>query len=212
MDTPISLDKIKNYFEECLTAHGACPRGVDWNSEDAQEIRFDQLLEICHSDESFSILDYGCGYGALADYMFRKGYRFTYFGFDIARSMIVQARQLHEGRPDRTFSPDITTIPRVDYTVASGIFNICLEAGQQAWWSYVVHTLHQFDDQSRKGFAFNMLTKYSDAEHMRSELYYADPCVVFDYCKTHFSRNVALLHDYDLYDFTILVRRNAGGS
>jgi len=52
-----------------------------------------------------------------------------------------------------------------------------------------------------------MLTKYPDAARMRSDLYYADPGFFFDYCKRNFSRNVALLHDYNLYDFTILVRK-----
>jgi hypothetical protein len=42
---------------------------------------------------------------------------------------------------------------------------------------------------------------------MREDLFYADPCELFDYCKTRFARNVALLHDYGLYEFTILVRK-----
>jgi hypothetical protein len=42
---------------------------------------------------------------------------------------------------------------------------------------------------------------------MRDDLYYADPCELFDHCKRQHSRNVALLHDYTLYEFTILVRR-----
>jgi hypothetical protein len=32
--------------------------------------------------------------------------------------------------------------------------------------------------------------------------------VIFDICKRKFSRNVALLHDYGLYEFTILVRKD----
>ena len=42
---------------------------------------------------------------------------------------------------------------------------------------------------------------------MRPELYYADPLAVFDWCKRHLSRFVALHHDYPLYDFTILIRK-----
>ena len=40
---------------------------------------------------------------------------------------------------------------------------------------------------------------------MKDYLFYADPCELFDFCKTRFSQNVALLHDYGLYEFTILV-------
>ena len=43
-------------------------------------------------------------------------------------------------------------------------------------------------------------------ERMRPDLYYADPCRLFDHCKRRYSRHVALLHDYGLYEFTILVR------
>jgi len=61
-----------------------------------------------------------------------------------------------------------------------------------------------------KGFSFNMLTGYSDADRMaqRPDLYFGDPLFYFDYCKRNFSRNVALLHDYGLYDFTVLVRKD----
>jgi hypothetical protein len=52
-----------------------------------------------------------------------------------------------------------------------------------------------------------VLTKYSDKEYMKEYLYYADPLYLFDYCKKHFSKNVALLHDYNLYEFSIIVRK-----
>ena len=34
----------------------------------------------------------------------------------------------------------------------------------------------------------------------------ATPLGSFDHCKRKFSRNVALLHDYELYDWTMAVR------
>ena len=42
---------------------------------------------------------------------------------------------------------------------------------------------------------------------IRDSLYYADPMYLFDYCKRHFAKDVALLHDYSLYDFTLIVRK-----
>jgi hypothetical protein len=83
-----------------------------------------------------------------------------------------------------------------------------LDASNDEWREYALSTLGGIARLSERGFAFNMLTKYSDAERMRADLYYADPCFFFDYCKTRFSRQVALLHDYGLYEFTILVRKS----
>jgi hypothetical protein len=74
----------------------------------------------------------------------------------------------------------------------------------------ILQTLQQMNRLAIKGFSFDMLTGYSDAERMaqRPDLFYADPLFFFDLCKRNFSRNVALLHDYGLYDFTLLVRKD----
>ena len=94
-----------------------------------------------------------------------------------------------------------------DYTIASGVFNMNLETTDEEWKNYVINTIGTMNKLSKKGFSFNMLTSYSDKEFMRDDLYYADPLFFFDYCKKNFSKNIALLHDYQLYDFTIVVRK-----
>jgi SAM-dependent methyltransferase len=203
-----NFEQAKNYFEERLTAHGASARGVDWNSETAQEMRFSQLIKVIPPARPFSLLDYGCGYGALAAYLLRTGYPLEkYTGFDVLDRMIVKAREVFHASPQCVFTSDAQDLSPVGYTIASGIFNLKLETPYEQWTEYVVGELHKMNDLSQKGFSFNMLTKYSDPEYMRPQLYYADPCYLFDYCKRHFSRNVALLHDYEVYDFTILVRK-----
>ncbi|MGA7193894.1 MAG: class I SAM-dependent methyltransferase [Anaerolineales bacterium] len=205
-DVP-GLEQVKSYFRKRIEEHGASPRGVDWNSDESQNTRFDQLLKIIEM-ESFSILDYGCGYGALADYIEQKGFHADYFGFDILESAIEIARKTQNNKSHRTFFTEKDQLPICDYVVASGVFNVRGEQSFETWTNYVIDSLHRFNDLSRKGFASNFLTKYSDADKMRADLYYADPLYLFDYCKRNFSKNVALLHDYRIYDFTILVRKD----
>jgi SAM-dependent methyltransferase len=199
--------EIKAYFQEKLDLYGPTPQGVDWNSSSAQELRFDQLLKVCNPSRKFSILDFGCGYGALADYMRKKGLDFEYFGYDLMESMISKARDIHKENPEYIFLSDKRNLPQVDYALECGIFNLKPELSFEKWTLYVLDILNTMNHISTLGFSMNFLTKYSDPEYMKSHLYYADPGFMFDYCKTHFSRNVALLHDYDLYDFTILVRK-----
>ena len=90
--------------------------------------------------------------------------------------------------------------------VASGIFNVRLTTPVAEWEGYVFRTIDRLAALARRGFGFNALTSYSDPERMRPDLYYPDPCRLFDHCKRRHSRHVALLHDYGLYEFTILVR------
>jgi SAM-dependent methyltransferase len=202
-----NLDHVKSYFDKRIQEHGASPRGSDWNSEESQNIRFDQLLKVVET-QSFSLLDYGCGYGALADYLAAKGFEVDYFGYDILESAIETARKAHSDKPRRSFFTDKSQLPICDYAVASGIFNFRGEQSFEDWTDYVLGVLTEFNQLSLRGFSSNFLTKYSDAEKMRPDLYYADPMFLFDYCKRNFSKNVALLHDYRLYDFTLIVRKD----
>jgi hypothetical protein len=121
--------------------------------------------------------------------------------------MIEAATQRHHGRGNAVYS--VGHKPRVvaDYGIASGIFNVRLKHGEAEWLAYVKDTLDVLDRASSAGFSCNFLTSYSDPDKMRDNLYYADPCFWFDYCKQRYSRHVALLHDYGLYEFTVLVRK-----
>ena len=199
--------RVQEYYDAKVQTYGATAKGVDWNSEESQRVRFEQLVKVIDRSIPFTIVDFGCGYGALADYLEQHMKPLEYWGFDISPEMIATAKELHAAKAGIAFIESEADLREADYIVASGIFNVKLDAPDGQWKQYVLQTLATINALSRRGFAFNILTKYSDAEFMRRDLYYADPLFFFDYCKTNFSRFVALLHDYPLYEFTILVRR-----
>jgi hypothetical protein len=139
-------------------------------------------------------------------YLANHGYDARYCGYDVSATMLEHGRREHEDPPRVEFVDRETDLELADYTVASGIFNVRLDVSDENWRAFVESTLERIAEISTKGFAFNMLTSYSDAEKMRADLYYGDPRWFFDHCKRKFSRNVALLHDYALYEFTMIVR------
>jgi SAM-dependent methyltransferase len=203
------LIKVKSFFDEKAKTHGPVFQSGDWNSLERQNIMFQQLLKIwSNSVLSASIIDFGCGYGALLDFLKAENYKFSeYVGYDFSKCMIENAIQKHEIQKSIIFTSRLDELPLSDYVIAAGIFAKKMEALEDDWKTYCLNTLNQLWALSKKGMAFNSLTIYSDREKMRPDLYYADPCFLFDYCKKNFSRNVSLLHDYNLYEFTILVRR-----
>ena len=210
----MSLDetqhKLNEYFSEKLEEFGATAKGVDYNGPEAQERRFEQLMKIIQPAQPFTIIDYGCGYGAMFDFLNGKAWKFEYFGLDVIEKMVIAGRDSHKNLPNAHFTTYERDLPTADYLVAGSIFNIKLDSAYEDWQDAVVKTLYQMNRLCSKGFSFNMLTKYSDADRMaqRPDLFYADPLFFFDLCKRKFSRNIALLHDYGLYDFTILVRKD----
>jgi SAM-dependent methyltransferase len=203
--------KLNQYFTEKLEQFGATAKGVDYNGEAAQQVRFTELAKIIKDPgERFSVLDYGCGYGALFDFLNSYGWQFNYYGVDLIEKMIIAAKETHKDFPNAAFTTDEKEFPIVDYLMAGSIFNNKLDVPAADWQGFVVKSLHNMNDLCSKGFSFNMLTAYSDQDRMeqRPDLFFGDPLFFFDLCKRNFSRNVALLHDYGLYDFTILVRKD----
>ena len=204
-----TLVSLRSFFDNRARLHGAVFQSVDWNSLERQYTVFQQLLKIwINRRDSSSILDFGCGYGALLDFLTAENFNLNeYFGYDFSQSMIDNALQIHPQRSGVIFTSEAVHLQQADYVIASGILGMKIDAAEAEWENYCFKTLSQLWRLSKKGMAFNSLTSYSDPEKMRPDLYYADPCRLFDYCKRNFSRNVALLHDYELYEFTILVRR-----
>ena len=202
--------KINDYFSKKIETFGATSKGVDYNGTEAQERRFEQLAKVINFSPPFKIIDYGSGYGAMFDFLQKTGWQFEYYGVDLIEKMVIAGREAHINFPNAHFTTDEKEIPAADYLLAGAIFNNKFESSYDEWRDFVVKTLYRMNALCSKGFSFNMLTKYSDADRMaqRPDLFYADPLFFFDICKKNFSLNVALLHDYGLYDFTIIVRKD----
>jgi SAM-dependent methyltransferase len=201
------LAKVADYYSEKLAEHGQTARGVDWNGEESQVLRFEQLCKLIQPPGDFSLNDLGCGYGALYDYLSSHYQNYSYNGYDVSPGMIRAAQDRYLRKPGTTFTVSDEPLVIADYGVASGIFNVRLGQSDPQWDEHIRALLDILDRTSKRGFAFNCLTSYSDTDKMKDYLYYADPCALFDLCKRRYSRHVALLHDYGLYEFTILVRK-----
>ena len=203
------LQPVADYYGGKVIAHGPTPSGVDWNSGESQRLRFVQLLQILPADpRPVTLDDYGCGYGALLEHLRATGRTAVdYLGLDVAASMITAAHACHPADTTR-FHLGARSPRRADFAVASGIFNVRPGIPPGQWEAHIAATLDLLHASTTRGYAFNCLTSYSDADKQRDHLYYGDPCFYFDLCKRRHARNVALLHDYSLYEFTLLVRKD----
>jgi SAM-dependent methyltransferase len=201
------LRGVEVYYSEKVTEHGPTPRGVDWNGVESQTLRFTQLLRVYDGREPFSLIDYGCGYGGIVPFVNALGAVERYVGVDLSSAMLEHARATYAADGRISFVDSDRDLAPADFTVASGVFNVKLDASADEWRGYVLETIDRLAELGTAGFAFNMLTSYSDPDRMRDDLYYGDPGFFFDYCKRRHAPHVALLHDYGLYEFTLIARR-----
>lgn len=198
---------VKEYYSDKFETYGATNKGVDWPSQEFQIKRFIELTKIITTNSHFNLLDYGCGYGAYYEFLSNLYEDFFYHGVDLVDEMIKHAAESYQENINSLFTVDYSIKKKYDYIISSGIFNVKMNNDELKWEQNFYETLNLFNEKSSKGFSFNCLTSYSDPDKMELKLFYPDPCKIFEYCKKHFSNNIALLHDYGLYEFTILVRK-----
>ena len=200
----VDLSKIEKLYSDNIKEFGIDAKAVGWGTKEKQDLRFENLMGIILDRNSpFSINELGCGYGELVKYCASQKMQISdYFGYDLSSEMIDAAEKYIGASNVSLFqSGKINSI--ADYTVASGIFNVKFEEEIEIWEAYVLDIIKHLFESSTKGTSFNFLSKYVDWE--QENLYYADPLLIFDYCKKNLSKKVNLIHDYDLFEFTIYV-------
>ena len=149
------LEEVSTYYTKKVLQFGTTPAGVDWNSYESQELRFQQLLKIIKNpSEHFNFLDYGCGYGSLFKYMQPRFKDFDYLGYDISEEMIKTASEMYRPTEHMQWKTSLSDTDKKDYVVASGILNVKQGTPGELWEGFVIDTLNELNRFSVKGFAF----------------------------------------------------------
>jgi SAM-dependent methyltransferase len=200
------LSEVATYYASKLEAHGSTPQGVDWNGVDSHEQRHRQFLRLFDGSLNCSVIDLGCGFGDFLRFIRTAGHQGRFIGYDIAPSMIKMARELHGESDDRQWRIGAEPAEIADFAIASGIFNVKGDVPNDLWTHYVHRIIDILSHAGRRGFAFNVLSMSSDPDRRRPGLYYADPVNMLTHCLSQYGRSVALLQDYGLYEFTVIVR------
>ncbi|WP_445216636.1 class I SAM-dependent methyltransferase [Bradyrhizobium sp. Pa8] len=208
IDPPI-LQQVAAHYTSKLRTHGSTSRGVDWNDLHSHELRHRQFLRLFEGAPDASLIDLGCGFGDFLRFLRLAGHRGRFVGYDVTPGMIDKARELHGEGDDRQWRVGSAPSETADFAVASGIFNVKGDVPSAAWSSYVLRTIDVLAQTGRQGFGFNVLSMSSDPDRRRPDLYYAEPAEMLSYCVSRYGRSVALLQDYGLYEFTVIVRATA---
>ena len=198
---------VAAYYASKLAIHGPTSRGVDWNGIASHELRHRQFLRLIGGAADASILDLGCGFGDFLRFVRAQGHRGPFIGYDVSPDMILEALRLHGEGTDRRWRVGANPAETADFAVASGIFNVKGDVRVETWARYVHHTIDVLAQAGRCGFAFNVLSLSSDPERRAAHLYYADAAGMLSHCLQRYGRSVALLQDYGLHEFTMVVRR-----
>lgn len=197
---------VKELYQDTFEEHGPTAPGVGWADLEAQRKRLNVLMDGQQYGIT-SILDVGCGYGALVEELSRvKRMWFNhikYVGIDIVPEMIKVAKDRYEKRPKETvhFNSrafhlfDVRNMPGMDHHAET--YDLVLCSGALAYYD-MPEKLEMLD-------AMWALTNKTLAFNIKSEdVYPRDLSMIIP---RFGSLNWKIRHDYGLNDYTVVVKK-----
>lgn len=195
---------LRDHYREKFRSFGSTSQGVDWGSrsEDAL-LRYDKMLAVVRDlPAGASILDVGCGYGALADVIDERELDLIYTGIDVVEEMIDAARKR---QPRKSFlCGDILAAAELgtfDYVVCNGILTQKLTTSTLDMNRHCHQLITKLFDLARCGIAVNVMSSF--VNFYAPNLYYRNPAELLAWCMSQLTRHVRLDHSYPLYEFTM---------
>ncbi|MDV2482610.1 class I SAM-dependent methyltransferase [Methanoculleus sp. Wushi-C6] len=185
-------------YSERHRTFGYSPQTLGWGKHGRQALRFSVLTAVGNL-QGKSILDVGCGFGDLYDYLTAQGWTGHYVGIDLVPDLVEEGRKRF---PDAELLvgdfEEQTFTGRFDYVVASGIFNFLLT--QEDNWAYIMRTLEKMLALAQSAVAVDFMTTWVDFQNPIA--FHTDPCVLIQNIRS-LTRRFTLRQDYMPYEYAL---------
>ena len=204
MKTEDRLDYVQRY-EKRLEEFGYSPETLGWGIHGRQEVRFAVLAEPALRMPESSVLDVGCGFCDLYDFLIQRGWRGRYTGVDIVPGLLEVARKRHPRLDVRELdiTDDSTVLEEYDFVVASGTLNAALPSGSNE--AHIEVALRSMFQRTRVATCVDFLSTYVDFQ--KPGAYHTDPGWALSAAR-RLTRRTLLRHDYMPYEFSIFLFRD----
>lgn len=203
------MDDFKRFYHEHLAKYGDTHMGVGWPKAEDVPVRYQVMLDVIKQGPgSVSLLDLGCGTGALLGYIRSQGrHDIHYVGLDNSQQHIALCRQKF---PDADFicadiATDASALGEYDYIVACGLFTVKVGLTYTEMFQFMSETLEKLYPHARIAMAFNTMTKHVDWE--REDLFHVPLDEMAAYAKARLSRHLVFRAEYGLWEYTTYLFR-----
>ena len=200
------VDRISGKTVEFFKEHGDNHAGVGWFKPDGLNERYAAHCSIISNPGT--VLDFGCGLGAMYEWMQKNGYRdCDYTGLDNSEVYINRCKEKFTNAIwIKGDSLDQNQIGNFDYIIMCGIFTMKLEYTNDVMWEYTKELIQKNWKKCNKGIAFNFTSPIVDWE--REDLFHLSFDKIAGFLCKEISRNFEIKAHYGgTYEYTVTVKK-----
>jgi SAM-dependent methyltransferase len=149
------------------------------------------------------VVDFGCGYGALLNYLVSEGFSGEYIGIDLVEESICEAAETFKNRQNTIFLIGSEIDCNAEILYASGVFNVMFIERDRWLEEFVVPKITDFVHKSAN---VNVNFLKDDPSRPNNHLLYISPKELF----TRLNLNgceYKVKDDYSLWEWTLSIRK-----
>ncbi len=198
---------ILKHYESCLEKYGDTHKGVDWPNYGDAVKRYEVMLDLVKTNEqSNTLLDFGCGAAHLYEYILNNKIEgIEYSGLDLSQKFIELCKKKYP--MIKFYLVDIlkegSQVPDFDYVIMNGVFTEKRELSFDEMFEYFKQMVKTVYKKTKKGVAFNVMSKHVDWE--RDDLFHLPFDTLANFLTGEVSRNFVFRNDYGLYEYTTYI-------
>jgi len=193
---------IIGIYDEMLEKYGYSSKSVGYPKVEPA-FRYHILTSIAKFQDGETLLDLGCGFGDLYDFLLKYHPNVKYMGVDLNPELISMGKNVHPNADLRVGDILKDDFGVFDWVVGFGIFSYrWLETSTEDATKAIIQKMFQI---AKKGVSVNFLSSYVD--YMQPMAYHVSPEWAFSFAKT-LSKRVTLRHDYMPYDFSLYIYKD----
>jgi SAM-dependent methyltransferase len=197
------MNKIEKFYTDNFNKYGKNLKSIGWSNKKDQILRFNKIFSGVEYKNK-SILDVGCGFGDLYFFLRKKNkdINFKYSGIDITPNFVEITKERLSLTNSNIYCGEVFNLnKKFDIVVASGSMSYNFKGAKNK----NLLLIKKMYEITKKVLSMNFMSSYSDFE-LKKNLHY-NPEEMFQFAK-RLSPKVNLIHDYNLYEFTIQIFKN----
>jgi len=194
-------DKKIQSYQRMFAKYGANPKALRWKDQGSIQRRFTAIARELNLPWK-TVLDVGCGYGDMYEYLIGKFKGIKYTGIDMVKEFVDVAKKRFPDANVKFECRNFFETPgdeKYDVVICSGVLNSAFENPDE----FRKKAIKELFNIANKVLVFNIAGAYPQPVNKKgSSIYYSDALDILRYCCSLTSR-VVYNHAYSSRDFTV---------
>ena len=201
------MDIVKKEYQKAYKKYGKAKESL-FIPKGRQKERFELLTNHIH-EENFSILDFGCGFGDLREFLKNKYTDFSYMGVDMVDDFIRENKKVSVNEFMLINNVD-DVVEKYKYISISGAFNMSYFENDLESHELKVYDVLQklFEENLKDNGVLSVDFMSDEVDYIQDGAYHVNVAKMYDFLSKNLSRRVSFDKSVFPYEITFKIFKN----